>query len=58
MNTDRITTILGLITGGAALLGSSGVISEPLAGAVGGVAAALLGYFVQRPSAVKPDEQL
>ncbi|MBW4556415.1 MAG: hypothetical protein KME59_10825 [Trichormus sp. ATA11-4-KO1] len=47
---DRITTILGLIAGGSALLGGSGVIGEPLAGAIGGVAAALLGYFVQRPS--------
>ncbi|MBW4557659.1 MAG: hypothetical protein KME59_17330 [Trichormus sp. ATA11-4-KO1] len=39
---------LGL--GAKYVLGGSGVIGEPLAGAIGGVATALLGYFVQRPS--------
>ncbi|WGV23373.1 hypothetical protein [Halotia branconii] len=48
---DRITTILGLIAGGSALLGGSSVISQPVAGTIGGVAAAVLGYFIQRPAA-------
>jgi ammonia channel protein AmtB len=47
---DTVTTILGLVAGVAALFGSSGVISEPLAGTIGGISAALLGYFVQRPA--------
>lgn len=51
---DRITTILGLIAGGSALLGGSGVISQPLAGTIGGISTAILGYLVQRPAADKP----
>ncbi|MBW4644755.1 MAG: hypothetical protein KME23_17630 [Goleter apudmare HA4340-LM2] len=47
---DRLSTFLGLVAGGASLLSGSGLIDTHLAGAVGGVATAILGYLVQRPA--------
>ena len=47
---NTVSTILGLIAGGSAVLGSAGVINQGLAGTVSGIATAILGYFVQRPA--------
>lgn len=55
---NTITTALGLIAGISALLGGSGVISEPMAGTIGGVAVAILGYFVKQPSNSSPGDSL
>lgn len=48
---NTISTILGLIAGGSNLLGSTGVINTQLAGTIGGVATALLGYLVHQQAA-------
>ncbi|MBD2365178.1 hypothetical protein H6G36_29175 [Anabaena minutissima FACHB-250] len=47
---DTLTTILGLIAGTSTLLGGFGVIDPHTSATTTGVATAILGYFVQRPS--------
>ncbi len=47
---NTLSTILGLIAGGSSLLGSTGVVNHQLAGTIGGLATALLGYLVQQPA--------
>ncbi|MHC5598768.1 MAG: hypothetical protein ACYTXC_22995 [Nostoc sp.] len=47
---NTLSTILGLIAGGSSLLSSTGVINHNLAGTLGGLATALLGYLVQQPA--------
>ena len=55
---NTLSTIFGLIAGGSSLLGSTGVINHTLAGTVGGLATALLGYLVQQPAtAEQPQSQ-
>ncbi|MGV0107250.1 Holin [Nostoc sp. DSM 114160] len=48
---NTLSTILGLIAGASSLLGSTGVVNHQLAGTIGGLATALLGYLVQQPAA-------
>ena len=48
---NTLTTILGLAAGAANFLGSIGVINHTVAGTVGGLATAILGYLVQQPAA-------
>lgn len=57
---NTLTTILGLAAGGANFLGSIGVVNHAVAGAIGGLATAVLGYLVQRPAAEQqpPQKQL
>ncbi|MEH2137431.1 hypothetical protein, partial [Nostoc sp.] len=47
---NTLTTIFGLIAGGSSVLGSAGMINHNLAGTIGGIATALLGYLVQQPA--------
>ncbi|BAZ69141.1 hypothetical protein NIES4106_39120 [Fischerella sp. NIES-4106] len=49
-NLDTASTVLGLIAGVASLLGGTGVIDQQVAGTVGGIATAILGYLVNRPA--------
>ncbi|MBD2437349.1 hypothetical protein [Nostoc sp. FACHB-110] len=47
---DTVSTILGIVAGGATLLGNFHVINPQTAGTIGGIATAVLGYLVQRPA--------
>lgn len=49
-NLDTASTVLGLVAGAASLLGSTGVINQQVAGTIGGIATAILGYLVNRPA--------
>ncbi|MGV0102505.1 Holin [Nostoc sp. DSM 114160] len=45
-----LTTVLGLAAGAATFLGNIGVINHTVAGTIGGIATAALGYLVQQPA--------
>ncbi len=47
---NTLSTILGLIAGSSSLLGGTGLINHQIAGTIGGLATALLGYLVQQPA--------
>ncbi|MEH2137160.1 hypothetical protein [Nostoc sp.] len=47
---NTLSTIVGLIAGGSSLLGSTGLINHSIAGTIGGIATAILGYLVQQPA--------
>jgi ammonia channel protein AmtB len=51
---DALGTICGLIAGISAVLGTNGVISQKVAGTVGGIATVCLGVIVQRPANETP----
>lgn len=54
---NTLSTIFGLIAGGSTLLGGAGVINHGLAGTIGGLATAMLGYLVQQPAAGEQQPQ-
>ncbi len=54
---NTLSTIFGLIAGGSSLLGSAGIINHSLAGTIGGLATAMLGYLVQQPAAEQQQPQ-
>lgn len=54
---NTLSTIFGLIAGGCSVLGNTGVINHNLAGTIGGIATALLGYLVQQPAAGEQQPQ-
>lgn len=54
---DKLATITGAVAGIASILGSTGLLNQPLAGTVAGIATAVLGYLVQRPSSPASADQ-
>ena len=47
---NTLTTIFGLAAGAANFLGGIGVVNHAVAGTIGGLATAILGYLVQQPA--------
>ncbi|WP_445626644.1 hypothetical protein [Nostoc sp. DSM 114167] len=51
---NTLTTIFGLAAGAATFLGNIGAINRTIAGTIGGLATAALGYLVQQPAVEQP----
>ncbi len=54
---NTLSTIIGLIAGGSSLLGGAGIVNHGIAGTIGGIATAILGYLVQQPAAGEQQPQ-
>lgn len=54
---DRLATLVGVLSGIAGVLGTTGYLSPKLAGTITGVSTICLGYLIQKPASEHPNTE-